>query len=90
MRERWQKISIKWRILSIFVLFIVFVLILLWLFQTVFLNQFYENTKQKEILGSSSTIEKAVSSDMQPEDLKALCKQEAQRNQLCILFAECF
>ena len=88
MRERWQKISIKWRILSIFVLFIVFVLILLWLFQTVFLNQFYENIKQKEILGSSSTIEKAVSNDMQPEDLKALCKQEAQRNQLCILILD--
>jgi signal transduction histidine kinase len=54
----WKNISIKWRIFGAFAIFSVVVLTVLWLFQTVFFDQFYEYTKKKELSSASETIQK--------------------------------
>ena len=50
--------SIKWRIFGAFAIFSVVVLTVLWLFQTVFFDQFYEYTKKKELSSAAETIQK--------------------------------
>lgn len=55
--ESWKNISIKWRIFGAFAVFAAVVLVVLWLFQTIFFDQFYERTKRKELSSAAEIIQ---------------------------------
>jgi len=55
--ESWKNVSIKWRIFGSFAAFAAVVLVVLWLFQTVFFDQFYEQTKRNELSEAAETIQ---------------------------------
>jgi signal transduction histidine kinase len=53
----WKNVSIKWRIFGAFVIFTILVLTVLWIFQTVLFDQFYEHTKRNELSNAAETIQ---------------------------------
>ena len=55
--ESWKNVSIKWRIFGSFAALAAVVLVVLWLFQTVFFDQFYEQTKRNELSEAAETIQ---------------------------------
>ena len=61
-----KKISLKWRIFASFSAFLVILLALLWLCQTVFLNSFYKAVK----VGETKSAVKIVSSNVESEKLE--------------------
>ena len=61
-----RKISIKWRIFASFSAFLVILLALLWLCQTVFLNSFYRSVK----VGETKSAVKTVSANVESENLE--------------------
>lgn len=61
-----KKISLKWRIFASFSAFLVILLALLWLCQTVFLNSFYKAVK----VGETKSAVKTVASDIESEQLE--------------------
>ena len=61
-----KKISLKWRIFASFSAFLVILLALLWLCQTVFLNSFYKAIK----VGETKSAVKTVASDIESEQLE--------------------
>ena len=73
-------ISIKWRIFAYFLLFAAMMLVLLWLFQTVFLDSFYKASKMGEIRACSN----AISVNADNEEIQTLVERMAQRYEVCI------
>lgn len=61
-----KKISLKWRIFASFSAFLVILLALLWLCQTVFLNSFYKAVK----VGETKSAVKTVSANVESEKLE--------------------
>ncbi len=69
-RLRRRGVSIQWRLLAYLSIFVVFILLVLWVFQVQMLNRFYENIKQQEmkkiadslvaVLGDDEATERAV------------------------------
>ena len=53
---RHERISIKWKIFCYLLSFIVILLILLWLFQTVYLDVFYKSIKKKELKSAEENL----------------------------------
>ena len=43
------KISIKWSIFGCLLIFILILLLILWIMQTVYLDRFYKKSKEKEL-----------------------------------------
>ncbi len=72
--------SIKWKIFLYLIGFCGILLILLWLFQVVFLDDFYKAIKINEIKTSGNTIEKNIDS----EDLGELVSRLSINNDMCI------
>jgi len=62
-KNRLNHISIKWKIFLFLLGFCGVLLILLWLFQVIFLDSFYKNIKVNEIKTSAKTIEKNINND---------------------------
>jgi signal transduction histidine kinase len=81
LRERFKRISIKWRIFAYFAVFTAVILIFLWVFQVVFLDDFYKMIKIREIKTSAQTIEKSINS----EDFSATLQNVAQNGQMCVI-----
>ncbi|MBE6829907.1 MAG: HAMP domain-containing protein [Ruminococcaceae bacterium] len=84
MREQFRRISIKWRIFACFAGFTLIILILLWVFQVVFLDQFYQFIKINEVKSTAQTIVKHVDS----EDFETTLQSISQGNQVAILIAD--
>ena len=76
-----NKISIKWKLFAYLAGFIAFILVILWLSQTVFLDDFYKYIKLSEIRSSSDSICKNINN----EDLQTLVTRISQRNHLSIM-----
>ncbi|WP_286166985.1 HAMP domain-containing sensor histidine kinase [Clostridium sp. D33t1_170424_F3] len=95
-REHWERIeerfhhgphgriSIKWGLFSGFAIFAAVILVLLWVFQTMFLNDFYRFIKIREIKDTAQTIEKGINSD----DLGMQLSKLSQNNQICIIVSD--
>ena len=79
-----NKISIKWKLFAYLAGFIAFILVILWLSQTVFLDDFYKYIKLSEIRSSSDSICKNINN----EDLQTLVTRISQRNEVCILILD--
>ncbi|MBW7571704.1 sensor histidine kinase [Caproiciproducens faecalis] len=84
LREHFRRIGIKWRIFAYFAGFTAVILVLLWVFQVVFLNSFYKAIKTREIRTSAQTIAKNIDSD----DLSAVVQNLSQRNQIGIIVSD--
>jgi len=75
-----KNISIKWKIFIYLLGFCAALLVLLWLFQVVFLEGFYQNIKIHEIESSASTIKSNINS----QDLDELVERISLSNDVCI------
>lgn len=78
LRDSWKNVGIKWRIFSVFVVFTVVVLVVLWIFQTVLFDNFYEHTKRRELQQASETIQKNLNSP----NLGSMIEETARNGQI--------
>lgn len=58
-----EKISIKWKVFLYLLVFVLFLLVALWLVQTVYLDTFYKTIKTQELDKAMSNVEKVLQSD---------------------------
>ncbi|GAA0077770.1 hypothetical protein UT300005_21480 [Clostridium sp. CTA-5] len=80
-----NKLSIKWKIFIYLIGFCSALLILLWLFQVVFLERFYKIVKINSIKSNANTIIKNLDND----DIDLLIKSISQNDDMCIeIFSE--
>lgn len=76
--------SIKWRLFSYLALFTAAALVLLWLFQVVFMNSFYKAIKIHSIEASAADIAKNINSD----DLETFITAYAVKSNSSIIIAD--
>lgn len=81
LRRFLNSLSIRSRIFSYFLIFTVLLLILLWVFQTVLLDDFYKYQKTSMLASSADTIAKNIGN----EDLKTLVGRISEQNDVCVL-----
>lgn len=84
LRQSLSRVSIKWRIFAVFAGFTAIILTLLWVFQIVFLNDFYKAIKIHSIKNSSKNILQQVDSD----DFQDFLQKTAWNSQTCILVTD--
>jgi signal transduction histidine kinase len=53
---QFKRVSIKWQIFGCFAVFTLLILVLLWVFQVIFLDEFYKSIKIREIKTSANTL----------------------------------
>lgn len=75
-----DRFSIKWRIFSYLLIFMAIPLVIIWLFQIVFLESFYTNIKKQDIINSVDTIAENIDS----EELNTLVDGLVLRNDLMV------
>ncbi len=76
-----KHVSIKWRIFGYFAAFTAIILVLLWVFQVVFLDDFYKSIKIREIKTSAESLAADVNSD----DFLTTIQNISQNTQISIL-----
>lgn len=74
------KLSLKWKVFLCFAVFTAVIICLLWLFQTVFLEDFYKMIKTNSIHSSATTLMKNIEQD----DLETIISNIAESNDICI------
>lgn len=79
-----EKISIKWKIFIYLLSFIGILLILLWLFQTVYLDEFYKKIKKLELNNATENVVSVIND----EDIDTAIETIASRYDICILVAD--
>ncbi len=79
-----EQISIKWKIFLYILIFAAVMIVLLWLFQIVFLNDFYRSIKQGEIKDAAQVIEQNIDN----EDIDTLIERIAHRYDVCIRISD--
>nr|WP_319487525.1 HAMP domain-containing sensor histidine kinase [uncultured Caproiciproducens sp.] len=84
LKEHFKCIGIKWRIFAYFAGFTAIILILLWVFQVVFLDSFYKAIKTREIKTSAQTISKNIDS----ANLSEVVQNLSQNGQMCIIVTD--
>jgi signal transduction histidine kinase len=78
-----KKLSVKWKSFLYFVLFAGIVLVLLWLFQTVFLGDIYQMIKTQELKTSAEHLEKLLANGI--DETKEAAESISTANEVCIL-----
>ncbi len=78
------KISIKWKLFLYLALFTAAMLGILWLFQVVFLEDFYKNIKIGQIKSAAESIVRNIDN----EDLQTLVTRISQNNEVCIVVSD--
>ena len=76
-----KTMGIRWKIFIYLSVFSAIILLVLWLFQVVFLDSFYKSTKIAEIKLAAERITEHVSDD----NLQSYAEQVAEENDLCVL-----
>lgn len=76
-----NKWSLKWRVTVYFLAFALIMLILLWLFETVFLQSFYKAIKTSNLTSCAQSIEQNINN----EDLKSFVEKAGEKNDSCIV-----
>lgn len=79
-----RRLGVKWNLFLSFLLFSGVLLVLLWLFQTVFLDDFYKTIKRNSIESTAKTIV----ANIENEDLPTLLDRLAQNNDVYILILD--
>lgn len=81
---RHDKISIKWRLFLYLFGFTAILLVLLWLFQTVYLETFYKIIKKSELKKAMTVLNENISSENPYKTLKAISDDYG----ICILISD--
>lgn len=79
-KKKFSQISIKWKIFLFLLGFCGVLLVLLWLFQVVFLNSFYKSIKVNEIKTTAHTIEKSIND----KNIDVIMTTLSENNDICI------
>ncbi|MBU4439377.1 MAG: hypothetical protein KJ779_07415, partial [Firmicutes bacterium] len=79
-KNKLKQISIKWKIFLFLLGFCGVLLILLWLFQVVFLNSFYKSIKINEIKTTAHAIEKSIDD----ENIETIISTLSENSEICI------
>ena len=72
--------SLKWKIVRALFFFTAIIILILWLFQVVFLERIYESIKYQQLESSASAIEKSTSE----ADLEKRVEKYAEKYEICI------
>ena len=75
---RLKNTSIKWKLFAYIALFAAVMIFVIWLFQIVFLNAFYRQTKISELKSLANTI----SANIDSNDLSNIVTEVAGRNNI--------
>lgn len=78
--NRHKNLSIRWKIFGYLALFIGMLILLLWLFQTVFLDSFYRSIKTASIKNTASQIAQNIDKD----DISDRLINISRQNDICI------
>lgn len=81
-----NKIGILWKLFGYFAVFIAVILLLLWLLQIVFLNDFYRAIKINEIKSTAQSIADNIDEDV--DTLTELVQKISQNNDVCVLITD--
>jgi len=81
LKDKIKNISLKWKLFLSFIIFTVISLSIIWIFETVFLDDFYENIKIRKIKRASENIEQNISNDQ----LNELTNRLATDGEFCII-----
>lgn len=76
-----SKISMRVKVFSYLLLFVAVSLLLMWLFEVVFLNDFYEGIKLRELKHYANMI----SDNIESEDIEILSERVAKEENVCVL-----
>lgn len=76
--------GIKWKVLSYLAVFIAVLLVLLWLFQTVFLDSFYRMVKTRGIHTAADSLVRQLDSDSLTDTAESL----SQGEDICVLILD--
>lgn len=76
-----KKISIRWKVFSFLAIFTLLILLILWVAQTVFLDDIYKTVKLHDLKKSALSIENALTSG----NLEEIAEKQARDNEICIL-----
>jgi signal transduction histidine kinase len=80
MKINMNKFHLKWKIFAYLIGFCTLLLIILWLFQTVFLNSFYLSIKVNEVKSNADAIEKNIDH----EDLSDLVEAVSENSDMVV------
>ena len=69
---RLDRVSIKWRLFAYLAAFVAFLLILLWLFQIVFLDEFYKTIKSAQVRQVADSLAKNIGTDAFQQQLDSI------------------
>lgn len=78
--KKGAKLGIRWKLIAYFALFVAVILILLWLFQTVFLDSFYKAIKTRNTQSCGDSIVSNINSP----DLGDYINDIARQNDVCV------
>lgn len=79
-------VGIKWRIFGYFALFCVIMLIFLWLFQVVLLDDFYKSIKTHSVSLAGESISRAINEPgADAESVKDVIVEESQKYDICVM-----
>jgi signal transduction histidine kinase len=77
-------LSVKWKVFFFILIFAAVMMVLLWLFQTVFLNDFYKTIKTQQIKTNAGPVEQNIDNP----DLQMLLDQLSRNNDTSIVIAD--
>ena len=75
-----KQTPIKWKIFGYLLVFVVFLLLLLWLLQVVFLDSIYKEIKTKQIFDGA----KSISANIDHPELPALLESISKQHGICV------
>ncbi len=81
MKDKIKNLSLKWKLFFCFIIFTVISLSIIWIFQTVFLDDFYKAIKTNKIKDAAQSIEQNIDN----AELDTLAGRLAQDGEMCIL-----
>ena len=70
-----RKISIKWSIFGYLLIFIFILLAILWVMQTVYLESFYKNIKERELKSAVSQVVEVMNGSQYKDEIEVLAKK---------------
>lgn len=79
-----SRIGIRWKLICYLAVFVSVLLLVLWLFQIVFLGDVYRNIKVNEIYTAAETIKRQVQGTGRTTGLGTLTDKLSSGNQICI------
>ncbi len=83
-----KKLSIKWKIFGYLIGFIVMLLVILWIFQIVYLDVFYKHIKTMELEAASDEIFTELEATADSDDLAQSLVDIAQSYNICLLITD--